>query len=90
MSKYVCIVQGEGCSLAFMTKDNCTVRIDKNEIVEMVLEGGKQDLAFGQGVKTLTLLSKGKFFLCFEHDFKEYFVSLAEMRNQRLEEILDL
>ena len=87
MSKYVCIV--EGCSLAFMTKDHCTIRIDKHEIVEMVLEGGKQDLAFGENIRTVTLFCKGKFFLCFETDLKEYFISLAEMRDQQLEEILN-
>ena len=90
MSKYVCVVQGEKCSLAFLTKDNCTVRIDKNEIIELVSIGGKQDISFGTGITTVTLLSKGKLFLCFESDFKEYFVSLAEIRNQKIEEILDL
>ena len=90
MSKYICVVDGKGCSLAFITKDHCTIRIDKDELVDLVSVGGKQDESFGTGITTVTLLSKGKSFLCFESDFKEYFVSLAEMRNQKIEEILDL
>ena len=90
MSKYVCIVQGKKCSLAFITKDNCTVRIDRNEIVELTQEDTKvADIFFSQ-IKTFTLKFKGKLFLCFETDFKKYFISLAEMRNQKIDEILDL
>ena len=81
--KYVCIAKGY--SLSFMVRDfNNTILIKENDVIL------DRTADVGLSPKDDKFLSFGEIsFICDPESFKKHFVNLAELRDKRIDEILN-